>query len=146
MELSFASGGGDVIAALGAFNEIKRLPIRFSTHNASAVDSAAILPFMVGGVRTASPMSGCFFHQVQWSFPSQNGLQTTLVNEATTLLEHYNEIVASVVSEGSKLKKDQVRNMMRDGTLVKPPEALKMVLIHKIDKPEFPQNLRSWQI
>jgi len=144
IEVAIASGGGDIIAALGAYNELKRLPVKLHTHNSGAVDSAVILPFMLGEVRTASPMSGFFFHQVQWGFPAQSGLQTTLVNEASTLMEHYTDTVATIVSERSKLAKNKVKSMMREGTLVLPERALEFGLIHRIEEPQIPQ--RTWQV
>lgn len=144
LEISIASGGGDVISALGAYNELRRLAIPINTHNAGAVDSAVILPFLVGKTRTASHASAFFFHQIQWNFPAQNGLQTTLVNEAATLMEHYTETVAVVVAANSNLSKKTVRRMMAEGTLVKPTQALEFGLIHEIAEPAIPQ--RTWQV
>jgi ATP-dependent protease ClpP protease subunit len=144
IEIAIASGGGDVISALGAYNELKRLKAIINTHNSGAVDSAVILPFMVGRRRTASSASSFFFHQVQWSFPAQSGLQTILVKEATKLMEHYTETTATIVSARSKLSKRTVRNWMLEGTLVNPKEALEHGLIHEIVEPEIPP--RTWQV
>jgi len=146
LHISFASGGGDVIPALAAFNELNRLSLGISTHNSGAVDSAVILPFMVGKTRTASPHSSFFFHQIQWTFTSNAGLQTTLVNESATLMEYYTEIVATIVSDRSKLSKSDVKNKMRDGTLVTSKEGLAMGLIHNIAEPAVPQAARTWQV
>jgi hypothetical protein len=55
LHYSMSSGGGDITSAFGVFNEMKGMPLKITTHNAGAVDSACIMPFMVGERRTASP-------------------------------------------------------------------------------------------
>ena len=145
-QIAYASGGGDVIAAIGAYNELRRLSVTIHSHNAGACDSSVILPFMAGSHRTACPSSSFFFHQIQWSFQSATGLQATLVTEASKLMEHYTNIIARTVSADSKFSEDEVKSMMQVGTLVHPKEALKMKLVHAIDEPKIPQDGRSWQV
>jgi ATP-dependent protease ClpP protease subunit len=145
-QIAYASGGGDVISAVGAYNELRRLSVTVHSHNAGACDSSVILPFMAGSYRTAAPASSFFFHQIQWSFSSQTGLQTILVKEANTLMDHYTDTIAKTVSAGSDLSEKDVKNMMLAGTLVLPKEAMKMKLIHAIAEPQLPQDARSYQV
>jgi ATP-dependent protease ClpP protease subunit len=145
-QIAYASAGGDVIAAMGAYNELRRLSVTVNSHNAGACDSSVILPFLAGKHRTACPTSSFFFHQIQWNFQSAIGLQTILVREANTLMEHYTNTLAKAVSANSNLSEDDVKSMMQAGTLVLPNEALKMKLIHAIDEPKLPQDARSWQV
>jgi ATP-dependent protease ClpP protease subunit len=145
-QIAYASGGGDMIAAMGAYNELRRLSLKVNSHNAGACDSSIILPFMAGEHRTAAPASSFFFHQIQWTFASSNSLQTTLIGEASTLMEHYTDTIAEIVSANSDLSRDDVRSMMQVGTLVLPEEALKMKLIHAIDEPKIPRDARSWHV
>jgi ATP-dependent protease ClpP protease subunit len=145
-QIAYASGGGDVIAAMGAYNELRRLSVTVNSHNAGACDSAVILPFLAGKHRTACSASSFFFHQIQWTFPSSAGLQTTLVRESSKLMEHYTNTIAKAVSDNSDLSESNVKNMMQEGTLVLPKEALKMKLIHVIDEPKIPQDARTWQV
>jgi ATP-dependent protease ClpP protease subunit len=145
-QIAYASGGGDMIVAIGAYNELRRLSLTVHSHNAGACDSSIIMPFMAGQHRTASPASSFFFHQIQWNFTSPSGLQTILVGEATTLMEHYTDTIAKTVSANSDLTENKVRKMMQEGTLVRPEEALKMKIIHAIDEPKLPLDARSWQV
>jgi ATP-dependent protease ClpP protease subunit len=145
-QIAYASGGGDMIAAMGAYNELRRLSVTLHSHNAGACDSSIILPFMAGEYRTACPASSFFFHQIQWNFSNPSGIQTTLIGEANTLMQHYTDTIAKTVSANSALSESEVKTMMQVGTLVLPKEALKMKLIHAIDEPKLPRDARSWQI
>ena len=145
-EIAYASGGGDIIAAMGVYNELRRLPVTINSHNAGACDSSIILPFLAGKRRTACPTSSFFFHQIQWNFSSAVGLQTILVQEANTLMAHYTNAIATTVAANSNLSENDVKGMMQAGTLVLPKEALKMKLIDAIDEPKLPQDARSWQV
>ncbi len=61
-------------------------------------------------------------------------------------MEHYTNIIAKVVSDNSDVSQGQVQDMMQDGTLILPEEALSMKLIHAIDEPKLPQDARTWQV
>lgn len=144
--IDFATGGGDIIAAFGAYNTLKGVNAKITTHNAGAVDSAAIMTFMLGEKRTASPASAFFFHQVQWSFASSDNLTMTVINDATKWLSTYEEMMAEVVSQGTDLSKEDVLRMMREGTSVRPNEAKAMGLIHGIEDCSIPADARSQQV
>jgi ATP-dependent Clp protease, protease subunit len=143
---SMSSGGGDIISAFAAFNELKGLPLKVTTHNAGAIDSAAIMPFMVGSRRTASHSSAFFFHQLQWTFASNANLTMTTINDATKWLGTYENLMAEFVSDQSELEKSEVLKMMREGTSVLSTEAKAMGLIHDVEECSIPQDARSWQV
>lgn len=142
--ITMSSGGGDIIPALGMYNEIKGLEAKIQTHNAAAIDSAAILPFMAGSVRTASAASAFFFHQLQWSF-SGGSVTMTSVSDAVAWLNRYEGIMADVVAARSKLKKEEVLQMMKQGTSVDPETALKQGLIHTVEELATPLGARTYQ-
>lgn len=143
---SISSGGGDIIAAFAAFNEMKGLPVRVTTHNSGAIDSAAIMPFMVGEHRTASPSSAFFFHQVRWNFPANSNVPIYVINEATTWLGVYENMMAEYVASQSGQKKETILDMMHAGTSVSSAEAKALGLIHEICECSIPQDARSWQV
>jgi ATP-dependent protease ClpP protease subunit len=146
LKISIASGGGDIIAAFGAYNELKALPLTIHTHNAGAVDSAAIVPFMLGERRTAAAASAFFFHQVQWTFPSNQNLTATVISDATKWLGTYEDLMAVTVSGRSGIPKNDVLKMMREGTTVTPERAKELGLIHEIEEHTIPQSARTWQV
>lgn len=144
--IAMASGGGDVVGGFAMFNELKGLPVSVHTHNAGAVDSSAILPFMAGARRTASEASAFFFHQLHWVFPSQGNLTMSSISDAATWLTRYEGLMASIVASRSNLSKDEVLRMMSEGTSVDTAQAKQFGLIHDIEEMTSPIGLRSWQV
>ena len=146
LKISIASGGGDVVSAFGIYNELKAMPLTIHTHNAGAVDSAAIIPFMLGERRTAAASSAFFFHQIHWTFSANGNLTTTTINDATEWLGTYEDLMADLVVERSGMEKSEVLKLMREGTSIRPQRALELGLIHEIEEHSIPQNARSWQV
>jgi hypothetical protein len=60
IDLSITCGGGDLLSGFACYNELKGLPVTFITRNCGAVDSAAIMPFLLGAKRYASQSSAFF--------------------------------------------------------------------------------------
>jgi ATP-dependent Clp protease protease subunit len=146
LHYSISSGGGDITAAFGAFNEMKGMPLKITTHNAGAIDSASIMPFMVGKRRTASPYSAFFFHQVRWNFSSNINIPIDVIGEATKWLGTYENMMAEFVASQSGQKKETILNMMRAGTSVSPDRAKALGLIHDVCECSIPQDARSYQV
>lgn len=143
INLIISSGGGDVIAAFGLYNELKGLGIKLTTHNAGAVDSAAILPFIAGARRTASAASAFFFHQLHWTFSSQGQLTMGTISDSSTWLTRYEGLLAEAVASRTKLDKDKVLSLMRAGTSVDAEKAKEYGIIDSIEELASPQTLRS---
>jgi ATP-dependent Clp protease, protease subunit len=131
IHFSISSGGGDLIAAFAAINEMKGLPVKVTTHNSGAIDSAAIMPFMVGEHRTASPASAFFFHQVRWTFSANANVPMYAITEATRWLDAYENMMAEFVAQQSGQKKQKILDMMREGTSVSSADAKTLGLIHE---------------
>lgn len=146
LHYSISSGGGDLISAFAVFNELKGMPVKVTTHNAGAIDSAAIMPFMVGERRTASPASAFFFHQVRWTFSAHVNIPVYVINEATTWLGAYENMMADFVAAQSGQKKEAILDMMRAGTSVSSADAKSLGLIHDVCECSIPQDARSWQV
>jgi ATP-dependent Clp protease protease subunit len=146
--VEISSPGGEVGPAFSMFNELIGMSIPVHTHNAGQVDSSAIMPFMAGTRRTASPMSAFVFHQSTWTFGATATTQTAIqMQDAVRWLETYDAMIAeTVASRSATLKKEDVLSMMRAGTLVTPADALKVGLIHAIEECRTPRDARSWQV
>jgi ATP-dependent protease ClpP protease subunit len=62
--VEISSFGGDVITALKMYNHIKLNKI-FQTRGGKQVDSAAIIPFLVGDYHTCYTNTNFYFHLLQ---------------------------------------------------------------------------------
>ncbi|CCB67717.1 protein of unknown function [Hyphomicrobium sp. MC1] len=144
MTIVMSSGGGDVIPAFGLYNEFMGLTVKLATHNAGAIDSAAILPFIAGKKRTASAASAFFFHQLQWTFPSKDQLTMGTISDSSTWLSRYEGLMAEAVASRTKLDKNKVLSLMRAGTSVDAAQAKEFGIIDGIEELSSSQTLRSY--
>jgi ATP-dependent protease ClpP protease subunit len=148
IDLAIACGGGDVISGCAAYNGLKSLPIKFVTHNIGAVDSAAILIFMVGQERYASAFSSFLFHQIAWSFPAKDGIPITTLHDASEWVHAYEKLMSELVSAktNGKVTTKQLVELMRDGTVLCPAEAKSFGVIDDIREHSIPQSARWAQV
>jgi len=145
IHLTIASGGGDIIAAFAAFNELRALQIDLICHNVGAVDSSAIMLMMAGSKRLAARASAFFFHQVSWTFPTQGSLTATTINDATKWLGTYETMMAETVESRTSIPMADVLRMMREGLSIRSDEALRLGIVHAIEDHSVPWDARvTW--
>ncbi len=89
IHLAIGSGGGSIIAGLSAYNQLRALPLRFTTYNIGCVDSVAILPYLLGDTRHADPWSSFLFHGVTWTFAGGNDTAHSQVADAFACVSSY---------------------------------------------------------
>jgi ATP-dependent Clp protease protease subunit len=146
IDLSISCGGGDLVPSFALYNELKGLKVTFVTRNSGAVDSAAIMPFLLGTKRYASASSAFFFHQTAWTFPSQANVPFSLVRDAAEWLGHYQKMMAQLVAVKSKLTAEDVHRMMVEGSTVTAQDAKKNGLIDDVVEFSMPPGARWWQV
>jgi|SRR6185312_12248926 len=146
IDLSITCGGGDILAGFACYNELKGLPVIFNTRNCGAVDSAAIMLFLLGTKRYASQSSAFFFHQPAWSFPSQANVPVGLIGDAAEYLGHYQRMMTELVAAKSKLSAANVHQMMMEGTTVLAADAKKNGLVADVAELSIPFGSRWWQV
>jgi ATP-dependent protease ClpP protease subunit len=148
LRLMISSGGGNVAAAFGAYNELRGMPIEIHTINTGATDSAALMIFMTGKKRYATPTSAFLFHQLTWTFSAKDDVPLTVVADAARWLRTYQDMMADAIftGTGGKLTKDRVSEMMHVGTTVTPHEAKQLGLIDDIVDAAIPADARWWQV
>jgi ATP-dependent Clp protease, protease subunit len=148
VRIMISSGGGNMIAAFGAYNEIKSMPVEIHTMNTGATDSAALMIFMAGKKRYACPRSGFLFHQTAWTFSSRDDVPLTVISDAARWLNSYEAMMAEVIADGSKgkLTKDKVLSMIAVGTTVTAKEALDIGLVDEIAEAAVPREAVWWQV
>jgi len=146
INLAIACGGGDVISGCAAYNGLKSLPVKFITHNIGAVDSAAILIFMVGQERYANAFSGFLFHQIAWNFAAKDNIPITTLHDASEWMHAYEKLMSELVSAKTKMTHQKTVELMRDGTLLTPAEAKSFGVIDDIREHSTPQNARWAQV
>ncbi len=148
LRLMISSGGGNIVAAFGAYNEIKSMPIEVHTLNTGATDSSALMIFMAGKKRYASTKSAFLFHQMSWTFQAKEDVTLSVVADAARWLQVYQDMMAETIADGTSggLTKQKVLEMMQAGTTLTPGDAKSVGLIHDIVEPLIPRDARWWQV
>jgi len=146
IDLSITCGGGDLVSGFGCYNELKGLPVTFVTRNSGAVDSAAIMLFLLGSKRYACQSSAFFFHQTAWTFPSQANVPIATIHDAAEYLSHYQKMMTELVASKSKYSAADVQRLMMEGATVLPPDAKKNGLIDDVAELAMPFGARWWQV
>ena len=148
LRLMISSGGGNVVSAFGAYNELKGMPIEIHTINTGATDSSALMIFMVGRKRYATSKSAFLFHQMTWTFQTKDDVPLSVVADAARYLGVYQGMMADTIAADSegKLTKERVQQMMMEAAMLTPSEALECGLIHEIVEAAIPADARWWQV
>lgn len=146
IDLSITCGGGDLLSSFACYNELLGLPVTFVTRNCGAVDSAAIMLFLLGTRRYASRASAFFFHQTAWTFPSQANVPIGTIADAAEYLGHYQKMMSELVASKSRLTADDIQRLMTEGSTMLPTEAKERGLIDEVDEISLPFGARWWQV
>jgi ATP-dependent protease ClpP protease subunit len=146
LRLMMSSGGGNVMSAFAAYNELRGMPIEIHTFNTGATDSSALMIFMTGKRRYACARSAFLFHQMTWSFSAKDDLPLSVVSDAARWLKTYQGFMADAIAEDSKITREECLQMMHEGTTLTAQEALDRGLIHEIAEPAIPADARWWQV
>lgn len=65
LQINFSSIGGELTPAIALYNYLKKIPTEITTHNIGEVSSAAVLPYLAGNIRTATPSSRFTIHPIR---------------------------------------------------------------------------------
>lgn len=93
LHICFLSHGGDMEAALCLYDHLMQLQTKYecnvSTYNPHTVASAALYPFLAGGIRVATPNSQVLIHGTGWGEDTTKEmihriLETASENEVAT--------------------------------------------------------------
>jgi ATP-dependent protease ClpP protease subunit len=82
-ELGFliSSPGGDVFHGLSAFNFLKGIPIKVTTHNFGSADSIGVVLFCAGEKRFSVPQARFLLHGVTCNFHASMSLEEKQLEE-----------------------------------------------------------------
>jgi ATP-dependent protease ClpP protease subunit len=61
-------------------------------------------------------------------------------------MDHYQQMMVQIVADGSKLAPDRIHDMMRNGALLSPKDALEVGLVHKIVDYKVDRSSRFWTV
>lgn len=136
--LLISSPGGSVFHGLSAYNYLKGIPVRITTHNFGSVDSIGIVLYCGGARRLSVPQARFLLHGVSTQFPHPTSLEEKQLEETLKGLRIDLENIAKVIAANTGKPLDEVVAAMHDRTTLNPEEAKAWGLVHDIVTELFP--------
>jgi len=132
-----SSPGGSVFHGLSAYNYLKGLPAKITTHNFGSVDSMGIVLYCAGSRRLSVPQARFLLHGVNAQFAQKQSLEEKQLEERLKGLKIDIENIAKVIAANTGKSVKDVTNAMLERTTLNPEEAQSWGLVHEIKSQLF---------
>ncbi len=140
-----SSPGGSVFHGLSAYNYLKGLPIKVTTHNFGSVDSIGVVLYCGGSERFSVPQARFLLHGVSATFRKES-LEEQQLEERLKGLKIDMANIARVIAATTGKTEQQVTKAMLDRTTLDPEQAKAWGLVHEIKSELFETGLEITSI
>jgi ATP-dependent Clp protease protease subunit len=132
-----SSPGGSVFHGLSAYNYLKGLPAKITTHNFGSVDSIGVVLYCGGSERKSVPQARFLLHGVSLTFEQKTSLEEKQLEEKLKGLRIDIENIAKVIAANTGKSVKEVTDAMLERTTLNPEEAQSWGLVHEIKSELF---------
>jgi ATP-dependent protease ClpP protease subunit len=146
IHLAIGSGGGNIIAGLSAYNQMRHLPATFITYNIGSVDSVAILPYLLGEQRYADDWTSFLFHGVSWTFGNSGETASSQIRDAFCCISSYEDALAGITAERTGLEAHTIRDLRGRSTVVPADEAVRLGIATGRGRFAVARGASWWQV
>ncbi len=144
--LLISTPGGDVFQGLSAYNYLKGIPIKVTTHNFGSADSIGVVMFCSGEKRFSVPQARFLLHGVSVNFNKPVSLEEKQLEEKLKGLQIDIGNIARIIADAVGKNKDSVIQDMLNRTTLYPEEAVKYGLVHEIKTELFEPGAEFYSI
>jgi ATP-dependent Clp protease, protease subunit len=144
--LLISTPGGSVFHGLSAYNYLKGLPIKLTTHNFGSIDSIGVVLYCAGTERYSVPQARFLLHGVAAQFPQAAQLEEPQLEERLKQLRSDIENISKVVSANVRKSVEEVVQAMIQRTTLNPEEAKAWGLVTDIRPQLVPPGAKVIQI
>jgi ATP-dependent protease ClpP protease subunit len=135
-----SSPGGSVFHGLSAYNFMKGIPAKVTTHNFGSVDSIGVVLFCAGTRRFSVPHARFLLHGVQTTFPQGASLEEKQLEERLKAIRIDIENIAGVIAANTGRSEEAVTQDMLNRTTLNPEQAVDYGLVHEVKEPLLPRG------
>jgi ATP-dependent protease ClpP protease subunit len=132
VHLALSSSGGSVTPTIAAYNLLRGLPFRLTTHNVGSVDSMGNVLFLAGDERYASPHTSFMFHGVGFSVGNATRFEMKNLREKIDSVEADQRKIAGILRERTQLAPGQIEELFREAVTRDGRYALDHGIVHGI--------------
>ncbi len=131
----FSSGGGFINPGISLYNFFKAFPCEIVMHNTGNIDSSAVIIFLAGRQRFASPSSSFLLHGITWNYGNGSIRTREQLEEDLSRLRENENSIAKILALNTALEMDEVLKLLRQGEAKSPEFAKEKGIIHEIREP-----------
>ncbi|OGK20071.1 hypothetical protein A3C23_03800 [Candidatus Roizmanbacteria bacterium RIFCSPHIGHO2_02_FULL_37_13b] len=125
-----SSTGGDMDSAIRLYDFLKSIPVKVIMIGFGQIDSAANTIYLAGEERIAVKNCRFFLHEGTFTMNQASALH---VHEETLLfLKEILRRSIEIISAETKKSNNQIKKVLKDGTLLNTIDAQKFGMVHKI--------------
>ena len=135
--LLLSSPGGSVFHGLSAYNYLKGIPARVTTHNFGSVDSIGVVLYCGGAWRMSVPQARFSLHTPSATFQNVSLEEPQLVEQLARLRLDV-ENIARVIAANSNRSVEQITAAMHERRTLNPEEAASWGLVDTIQTQLYP--------
>lgn len=128
--INISSPGGDVDVAIELFYFLRSLNCQIQTTNTSYVNSAAVLIYLAGDVRTCHVGSTFYIHSISKRLKGVYDIKK--LSREVKEMSVNTDIVASILEQRTEKKKGYWKRLMSRGCILKAEQALNLGLASAI--------------
>lgn len=138
--LLISSPGGDVFYGLSAYNYLKGIPVKVTTHNFGSADSIGIVLFCAGDRRLSVPHARFLLHGVQMNVNRPVSFEEKQLEEKLKSLKIDIRNIAKVIADTTNKKVEEVEKDMIERTTLNSEEAKEYGLVQEISSELFSEG------
>lgn len=138
--LLISTPGGSVLHGLSAYNYLKGLPVKVTTHNFGSADSIGSVLFCAGEHRLSVPHARFLLHGVQMNVSQASSFEEDQLDEKLKGLRIDTRNISKVIADTTGKSIEEVVDSMKNRTTLNPEEARDYGLVTEIKSELFPEG------
>jgi len=135
-----SSPGGSVNDGVVLYNFMRALPAKIIMHNIGIIDSIANVIFLSSNERYCNPNSSFLFHGVGFDINQPLRLDEKDLREKLLIIERDQKSIATIISERTELKEEDVKEMFFRAKTKNPNEAKGIGIVKEIKMVTIPEG------
>ncbi len=135
-----SSPGGSVNDGIVLYNFIRAVPAKVIMHNIGAIDSIATVIFLSANERYCNPHSSFLFHGVGIDITQGHRVDEKILKEQLVMIERDQNNISNIISERTKLKEVDIKEMFFRAKTKNPEEAKEMGIVSEIKEAKIPEG------
>jgi len=144
--LMLSTPGGSVESAVAAYNLLRGMPFRVTTHNVGSVDSMGNVLFLAGDERYACPHSSFMFHGVGFNVSSRTRFEMKNLREKVDSVESDQRKIAAILADRTRIPAGKIDALFHEAVTREPDYALAHGIIDDVRELVIPAGAEVRQI